>query len=183
MVFHAGPPFTGGRSQRLASGAKVDLGFNPRPPSLAGDPPNQASLPRCKNSFQSAPAITGGRSTDAVVTVLPGYCFNPRPPSLAGDPIWQDKQGRTHAGFNPRPPSLAGDPTLAFDDLQVVVVSIRARHHWRAIRHCGSAIDEHHKVSIRARHHWRAIPTSRSAPLAEIMVSIRARHHWRAIRS
>jgi len=37
------------------------------------------------------------------------------------------------------------------------MVSIRARHHWRAILNRAHADKPFKGVSIRARHHWRAI--------------------------
>ena len=84
--------------------------------------------------FQSAPAIAGGRCTTLTAGTTGTTSFNPRPPLLAGD---------------------AGE--LLFD-ADAVVVSIRARHCWRAMpwitRHpvIGAV------VSIRARHCWRAMP-------------------------
>ena len=84
-------------------------------------------------------------------------------------------------GFNPRPPSLAGDPRIVGAQHAHVIVSIRARHHWRAI--LGEDVAGHAvgNVSIRARHHWRAIPAIGQLALDVALVSIRARHHWRAI--
>ena len=60
--------------------------------------------------FQTAPPITGGRSRDLAELL------------------------RVHRSFNPRPPSLAGDPCGASLLRYHRDVSIRARHHWRAIR-------------------------------------------------
>ena len=59
--------------------------------------------------FQSAPAITGGRSMMALTVMQQALRFNPRPPSLAGDPV-----------------GMRATRVSRF-------VSIRARHHWRAI--------------------------------------------------
>jgi len=69
--------------------------------------------------FQSAPAIAGGRSKDP-----------------AG--IWTVCEG-----FNPRPPLLAGDPGCQVFCPDVVGVSIRARHCWRAIQGA-SVLDNGH---------------------------------------
>jgi len=45
------------------------------------------------------------------------------------------------SGFNPRPPSLAGDPHVVMKFGKREEVSIRARHHWRAILgHCMSTL-------------------------------------------
>ena len=133
-----------------------------------------------KDWFQSAPAIAGGRSQSA------GACQPPR------------------SRFNPRPPLLAGDPDVDLDVHEVVAVSIRARHCWRAIhrprrRRSGSnrfqsapaiaggrsqtshVADPSLLVSIRARHCWRAIQAADGEPRRPCGVSIRARHCWRAI--
>ena len=133
FMFQSAPAITGGRSRPIAQHELVPTRFNPRPPSLAGDPGLaikqllaylvsirarhhwRAIRLRCLGRhccrwFQSAPAITGGRSRHAVVAVF------------------------ARDSFNPRPPSLAGDPTALQFLFCGVIVSIRARHHWRAIR-------------------------------------------------
>jgi len=107
--------------------------FNPRPPSLAGDPVPPL-YGRRNSRFQSAPAITGGRSLVVPLLVLLVLGFNPRPPSLAGDPSRPCAVRRPVRCFNPRPPSLAGDPFTVTHNTATQLVSIRARHHWRAIR-------------------------------------------------
>ncbi len=61
--------------------------------------------------FQSTPAIAGGRTYHSRMDSRAGAGFNPRPPLLAGEPR-QQRQGR-----GPR-----------------IVVSIHARHCWRANR-------------------------------------------------
>ncbi len=133
-AFQSAPAITGGRSRLGVPCLRLTTCFNPRPPSLAGDPScaavpssgwqfqsapaitggrswHKRYLDRCLEAFQSAPAITGGRSkVDAVITDPP-YGFNPRPPSLAGDPALHRTTKRCHS-----------------------FVSIRARHHWRAIQ-------------------------------------------------
>ncbi len=138
--FQSAPAIAGGRCPSGPCRAPARAGcFNPRPPLLAGDacghgPQTGAVL------FQSAPAIAGGRCTQrALVAAVTRRCFNPRPPLLAGDARHDD----------------AG--------LVLVVVSIRARHCWRAMhahfaRGAGDA-----GVSIRARHCWRAMRAWRFA--------------------
>ena len=113
-------------------------GFNPRPPSLAGE---HDEWPRLTEAieFQSTPAITGGRTSLGRPTACNLRCFNPRPPSLAGE--------REHSC----PPAML--PT----------VSIHARHHWRANRARVQASNYIQPVSIHARHHWRANRSSRAA--------------------
>ena len=60
--------------------------------------------------FQSTPAITGGRCLGHAEFARLDQCFNPRPPLLAGDAM-QDIQDASDA-----------------------IVSIHARHYWRAMR-------------------------------------------------
>ena len=133
--FNPRPPSMAGDPSGARSGMVTITGFNPRPPSMAGDPASGSNTCSGLSSFQSAPAIDGGRS-------------------LAPSALTPSKQG-----FNPRPPSMAGDPP-----------------HFRAGR-AGRV------VSIRARHRWRAIPTRQVRRRPECVVSIRARHRWRAIPS
>ena len=124
---------------------------------------------------------------------------------MAGDPCRPPARPCAHKSFNPRPPSMAGDPRLVRDGYQLRLVSIRARHRWRAIQRPGPApasycagfnprppsmagdprvhptfcVDV--SVSIRARHRWRAILADAKFSAACDAVSIRARHRWRAI--
>ena len=103
--------------------------------------PRDATPRTGSSSFQSAPAIAGGRCHSTFTPSSPRLCFNPRPPLLAGD-------------------ALSRRVTSARD----AVVSIRARHCWRAMRvepqrDCCLA-----RVSIRARHCWRAMPTRSYMP-------------------
>ena len=204
VQFQSAPAITGGRSNGHHARLIARRCFNPRPPSLAGDPdldppalhvrrvsirarhhwrairarPARRSWPgsvsirarhhwraiqwssrsaHCPTLFQSAPAITGGRSAQP------------------------DRASHTRLCFNPRPPSLAGDPTSDMLKGEPLPVSIRARHHWRAIPRRRRLVGHQGGVSIRARHHWRAIRAPRPPQLRSADVSIRARHHWRAI--
>ena len=106
--------------------------FNPRPPLLAGDairhlhPAHQGCVSiRARHcwrampancvrfalfsAFQSAPAIAGGRCGRRSSRRPARRCFNPRPPLLAGDACATTVRHRGR------------------------VVSIRARHCWRAM--------------------------------------------------
>ena len=107
--------------------------------------------------FQSAPGITAGRSQ--------------------WRRVWPTRFGR----FNPRSASLPGDPTLMVTSAVGLGVSIRARHHCRAIPLSACGTLELHVVSIRARHHCRAILEYVKCSTRTFGVSIRARHHCRAI--
>ena len=58
--------------------------------------------------------------------------FNPRPPLLAGEtpacrPRWAER-----SSFNPRPPLLAGETAWVRFSTLPSLVSIHARHYWRA---------------------------------------------------
>jgi len=111
--------------------------FNPRPPSMAGDPVVGDYMLALAYAFQSAPAIDGGRSPVCSVKHRPrcavsirarhrwraiprcpgrgaARCgrFNPRPPSMAGDPSARSLDPSLLRSFNPRPPSMAGDPRV-----------------------------------------------------------------------
>ena len=84
-------------------------------------------------AFQSAPAIAGGRCAVACAPARRLASFNPRPPLLAGDAPKGRCREERYRGFNPRPPLLAGDAWRHGVDDARRVVSIRARHCWRAM--------------------------------------------------
>ena len=62
------------------------------------------------------------------------------------------------------------------------VVSIHARHYWRARRYADRARPRLGAVSIHARHYWRARPSGAWDRRSRWRVSIHARHYWRARR-
>ncbi len=180
VQFQSAPAITGGRSNGHHARLIARRCFNPRPPSLAGDPLSLTgpltrayvsirarhhwrAIPRrtCSRAspfqFQSAPAITGGRSladagwwgTKAVFQSAPAITggrsarrarrncarrmFQSAPAITGGRSNIRWLQGRRVICFNPRPPSLAGDPPTGCALISPAPVSIRARHHWRAI--------------------------------------------------
>ena len=206
-AFQSAPAIDGGRSARLFPRPRRPAGFNPRPPSMAGDPPCHWPGGTCWRCFNPRPpSMAGDPRVRTSVDVAHGG-FNPRPPSMAGDPRTGWPRGRRWCRFNPRPPSMAGDPSTstyqpsrmagfqsapAIDGGRSVPghdaadrhadVSIRARHRWRAIRARASCSRWHRCVSIRARHRWRAIRVRSICFWWSRRVSIRARHRWRAIR-
>ena len=132
--FQSTPAISGGRTSARIAPALTWQCFNPRPPSLAGepDPPRsecfglvvsiharhlwRANLPpagffHSLHRFQSTPAISGGRTLRRrQVHAQLHFGFNPRPPSLAGEPPPHAKRPSGQTCFNPRPPSLAGEP-------------------------------------------------------------------------
>jgi len=62
MCFNPRPPsMAGDPGLRLPDFMRLE-GFNPRPPSMAGDPGWSRKLSKLPYAFQSAPAIDGGRS-------------------------------------------------------------------------------------------------------------------------
>ena len=182
LMFQSAPAITGGRSAPWLLMACCRGRFNPRPPSLAGDPPTIGAgalvqgvsirarhhwrairRARCcarpyRSSFNPRPPSLAGDPSDSgkwcragIVSIrarhhwraiLAVLCrarakvasFNPRPPSLAGDPSPRCWLGPWGICFNPRPPSLAGDPLNLQEADDPDAVSIRARHHWRAIQ-------------------------------------------------
>ena len=62
-------------------------GFNPRPPSLTGEPEERGMQIVGDVVFQSTPAIADGRTVFALSAKGQKQCFNPRPPSLTGEPF------------------------------------------------------------------------------------------------
>ena len=191
--FQSAPAIAGGRCLSRSSGRSLASSFNPRPPLLAGDAPTRPRGRWAFWVFQSAPAIAGGRcpahrrasqtpfsfnprppllAGDAARPASPSTptrCFNPRPPLLAGDARLGLTPPPKPKRFNPRPPLLAGDASAAGVVRPPSLVSIRARHCWRAMRGARGRRPQRQRVSIRARHCWRAMPTQSAAtgtPLA-----------------
>ena len=134
----------------------------------------------------------------------PGHFgFNPRPSFLAGEtPRWLS--AATHAKrFNPRPSFLAGETAGTAGVDQVAIVSIHARHFWRAKprqancrppprafqstpvisggRNHACAASNARTSRFNPRPSFLAGETAVSARAkAESWVSIHARHFWRA---
>ena len=180
--------------------------FNPRPPSMAGDP-----VIGVRHQALTHVSIRARHRWRAIRCERSFSC-------------------RSRHSFNPRPPSMAGDPPACAARSLHSLVSIRARHRWRAILEMAVAKQAYVEVSIRARHRWRAIqpvhqadvvhdqfqsapaidggrssasisarvqmpsfnprppsmagdPRGRRRSAIGSAVSIRARHRWRAIRA
>ena len=229
MRFNPRPPLLAGEPLNSRPCRAVRQCFNPRPPLLAGEPWAPFSTPPSAAKFQSTPAITGGRASSRQACGMLGQVsiharhywrasrpglrarqrrgrFNPRPPLLAGEPGLPKCANRAASSFNPRPPLLAGEPPRPGLRHRLVVVSIHARHYWRAspvsARPDGLQAGGFNPrppllagepvqagqgrgqpgVSIHARHYWRASRLSAADALAGDVVSIHARHYWRASR-
>ena len=134
LSFQSAPAIDGGRSAPVwRCWARAGC-FNPRPPSMAGDPElgGEVSLAvgvsiRARHRWRAILLAggCGGATGDVSIRArhrwraIPrwwGGClrragFNPRPPSMAGDPHQSLTNSAMSPSFNPRPPSMAGDPS------------------------------------------------------------------------
>ena len=173
------------RAMRRSRGTRlIDLDrFQSAPAITGGRCPPVPEIILGIQKFQSAPSITGGRCFEHAALDGHGECFNPRPPLLAGDAPAPWLTPHLLTLFQSAPAITGGRCVgFGFDAAQVHIVSIRARHYWRAMptkhrqtprcRSCfnprppllaGDAGDSNHQdtqgnVSIRARHYWRAMP-------------------------
>ena len=224
--FNPRPPLLAGEPDGHAHRPHGSAGFNPRPPLLAGEPSGRYSMRQrsrvsihARHYWRASPLLLCGR-------VRPVSCFNPRPPLLAGEP-WEKAPGAGLAQFqstpaitggrarvarrraevsgcfNPRPPLLAGEPALFCRVLAHTVVSIHARHYWRASRRPGycrpsgmlfqstPAITGGRAVfgqleRFASRRFNPRPPLLAGEPMPDgatgrwFVVSIHARHYWRA---
>ena len=131
------------------------FGFNPRPSFLAGETSCPASAKPSASRFQSTPVISGGRNREAGrgqaatdVSIHARHFWRAKPrawsaytahqafqstPVISGgrNPFVSPLAGPA-SGFNPRPSFLAGETKPVESLCAVVVVSIHARHFWRA---------------------------------------------------
>ena len=108
--------------------------------------------------FQSAPAIAGGRCASRTDRACPSASFQSAPAIAGGRCVAHGAQVAFQLGFNPRPPLLAGDALRRNIMTYQAIVSIRARHCWRAMPCRMRHTPPLSAVSIRARHCWRAMP-------------------------
>ena len=125
--FNPRPPSLTGEPQPTHWAHARCCGFNPRPPSLTGEPMGAPSH-CCSGMFQSTPAIADGRTCHLAGFAAPMRGFNPRPPSLTGEPLCASTRPVWTSCFNPRPPSLTGEPRKRIAELESELVSIHARH-------------------------------------------------------
>ena len=179
--FQSAPAIAGGRCMGPRSSAAVLDVVSIRARHCWRAMRRHACPTRREEGFQSAPAIAGGR------------CFRPR---------WPRTRNRC---FNPRPPLLAGDAADCQAELAEYLVSIRARHCWRAMpdrrrpghdsagfqsapaiaggRCCGALGFYFCRLGFNPRPPLLAGDAPpRAAVYACWLVSIRARHCWRAMR-
>ena len=179
--FNPRPPLLAGESCAANLVLRVLRRFNPRPPLLAGESrvirrtnveipvsiharhcwranPRRRGLSMDCRPFQSTPAIAGGRIGHGrrIETTAPWFQSTP---AIAGGRIYAIPALWQHLHcFNPRPPLLAGESMVAGTVPNVPVVSIHARHCWRANLLVSKSAHTLSEVSIHARHCWRANP-------------------------
>ena len=133
LKFQSAPAIAGGRCLDGQPEVRRSCRFNPRPPLLAGDAPHPIrDGRRLVVSIRARHCWRAMRASSGVV--YPPRCFNPRPPLLAGDASRLIATISSNGGFNPRPPLLAGDAAGIVPPAPPELVSIRARHCWRAMR-------------------------------------------------
>ncbi len=130
-VFQSAPAIAGGRCAWRCSEHTSQVGFNPRPPLLAGDGVAPAGA-GCWVRFQSAPAIAGGRWSCAILTT---WCA---PVSIRARHCWRAMPRlATHStgalSFQSAPAIAGGRCRGAGAGAPDLPVSIRARHCWRAM--------------------------------------------------
>jgi len=124
---------------------------------MAGDPSEDSAFVEGMSQFQSAPAIDGGRSDSPINWRLDMDGFNPRPPSMAGDPTKVTTSADCTWCFNPRPPSMAGDPLAVATCPKAITFQSAPAIDGGRSDHGRQLIGQCVLVSIRARHRWRAI--------------------------
>ena len=202
--FQSTPAITGERAGRPPSDCAARRCFNPRPPLLASEPPvagrarvvvevsiharhywrasrKWATASPSPALFQSTPAITGERALGPNASRSRLQAFQSTP-AITGEraELIQQVVATGEVSFNPRPPLLASEPILPMPSDFAPMVSIHARHYWRASHvvldgsNCSDVFQSTPAitgeragqrvvvggldggVSIHARHYWRA---------------------------
>ena len=132
-IFNPRPPLLAGESATPWREATPPARFNPRPPLLAGESevPNGAII----IIDVSIHARHCWRANQGRTVYYHGFdSFNPRPPLLAGESSAGGESQGPSTSFNPRPPLLAGESRPGCRRFSFLIVSIHARHCWRANR-------------------------------------------------
>ena len=130
--------------------------FNPRPPLLAGDALQALGVLKmavvsihARHCWRAMRFAAGLYRSPRWVSIHARHCWRAMPsgqkfftkgfefqstPAIAGGRCAGVGQQRSrHSGFNPRPPLLAGDAGASGLEGAGFVVSIHARHCWRAM--------------------------------------------------
>ena len=157
MSFNPRPPLLAGDPAPTQAAVFLSQGFNPRPPLLAGDP-QECGHEQCAYSvsiharhcwraiqhqisgfthaalFQSTPAIAGGRSADLLGALDLEAVFQSTP-AIAGGRSPKHTAPACPCLLFQSTPAIAGGRSLdRAHTMAIKIVSIHARHCWRAIR-------------------------------------------------
>ena len=225
--FQSAPTIAGGRCPATMRTAALPCCFNPRPPLLAGDAQAVPSMNECwrvsiraRHCWRAMPPRRLRHRHHVLVSIRARHCWRAMPseldlhkrvgrfqsaPAIAGGRCRvQGVPLEGHQGFNPRPPLLAGDAVDRQGTALVQVVSIRARHCWRAMPVWRSGFHTPTRFQSapaiaggRCKGLWRLprapgsfnprppllagdAPARRTGTACR-RVSIRARHCWRAM--
>ena len=165
--FQSAPAIAGGRCSRKTWTRSAMRCFNPRPPLLAGDACTNPPCCSTSRSFNPRPPLLAGDAAAGTgladvyrVSIRARHCWRAMPPYLqTWSALVQFQSAPAIAGgrcrqaapllafevsFNPRPPLLAGDAVEVPLGQQLVAVSIRARHCWRAMHLVAKALPTRH---------------------------------------
>ena len=88
-------------------------------------------------------------------------CFNPRPPLLASEPMLTPLPLPLAPMFQSTPAITGERAGKVWEHGRPLLVSIHARHYWRASLRLSTHMLDLTGVSIHARHYWRASPRCR----------------------
>ena len=131
FLFQSTPAIAGGRIGPAICSRLGWRGFNPRPPLLAGESRSVGkNLCIFAVSIHARHCWRANRWTNATRALT--YVFQSTP-AIAGGRIGLKICSRPDwRGFNPRPPLLAGESLICLAQIAHCLVSIHARHCWRA---------------------------------------------------
>ena len=183
---------------------RLDFGFNPRPPLLAGESRSimtkfiiTAVSIHARHCWRANPQEGRTSNGGSVVSIHARHCWraNPRTspvnlsvtsfqstPAIAGGRIhYSNGVTSTQQRFQSTPAIAGGRIHNRINDGSWSDwVSIHARHCWRANLEQVVLEVVSVMVSIHARHCWRANPRDLVVAWGSVRVSIHARHCWRA---
>ena len=132
--FQSTPAITGERALFERDSLRRHPKFQSTPAITGERAPQSAGPMTLRQLFQSTPAITGERAQGTLLVVPPSLEFQSTP-AITGERAHRCRTRHCHQ-----------------------VVSIHARHYWRASLAWGRASAIRPDVSIHARHYWRASP-------------------------
>ena len=178
--FNPRPPLLAGECSRGRRAGSLPTGcFNPRPPLLAGECRTARGWRRWR--AVSIHARHCWRANGQYPSETKGYCMFQSTPAIAGGRMTDAASNKCgHDLFQSTPAIAGGRMGVMSASRAVALVSIHARHCWRANVRCATAYSSDMSVSIHARHCWRANGGEGGMTEQWIIVSIHARHCWRA---